>query len=254
MESNEKLEETDQYLAAVYGNAESIQILEEKGTDFYEKGENRASILTTAVYNGNLETVAAMLEQTDKSKIDIQDFLQGIYQNDDAVLMDYLCEEMWVDASNISGSEIEIIVWENAESVLECLIKHGFKLPEHKEIGNQALVLAIQSENDGMLKFLLENGTDPNVKNEVSYPLVDCCSWSDPENINILLEHGADLELMGEEAMKTAVWAQNLDAVKILYENGVEITEECYLYAEECKSLDNNHTWEYVKERYEETM
>ena len=140
----------------------------------------------------------------------------------------------------------------NALDVMTYILENGYDFSKNKSAGNQALTKAIREDNREMLKLLLENGANLNYEGEEGYPLENACITGNPENITLLLQYGADVEKAGDGAMWSAVSSMNLDAIKILAESGVPVSEQTYRLVKEDADLENNHVWEYVSRLYEQ--
>lgn len=252
LKDTKTLSETDQYLAVDFGNSETIEILKEKQVDFWmTKGDTTPSLLYSAIYSCNAETAGKILDQTDRDQQGIDYVKEAIYRTDNAELIKYLHKSGWINIDELSLDDIGTIAEVNALDIMTYLLENGYDLSANKPAGNEALVKAIDADNREMLELLLKNGADPNYEGENGYPLGTACITGNPANVTLLLEYGADTDAGGDEAMWSAVSSMNLDAVKILSEYGVPISEKTYRLAKEDENIENNHTWEYVDRLYE---
>ncbi len=125
------------------------------------------------------------------------------------------------------------------------------------------LVVAIQRNSLPLVKLLLENGANPNIYNENDYSTTLCyASAFFAEAVQILIDYGADVNAKHKLATMTpldfAVSDNNINAARILLENGARITVEeqveathlytCveYGYPEMLKLMLNFHSVDFV--------
>ena len=247
------LDSDDIGFAVIYGNRETIEILSRRGIHFTETLETYDSALFAAAYGQNCETVSAMLDDTQRESVELQALCRIIYETDDVKIFQALCERNWIQEEQISDDELEQICLLHGEQIIRYLLANGYDLCTHPVGGMRALGAAVQAESPKMLSLLLSSGADPNAEQEFfDLPLIKSCMYGDPKCIRILLEGGADLNVAGEDALLEAVRCENLEAVKILREAGVCVSEEAYVCAKENSGCENSHTWEYVERWYEE--
>ena len=252
LKDSETLSEKDQYIAVDFGNGETIEILKEKQVDFWREHGDSASLGYAAIYSCNTETAGKILDLTEPDQKNTSYIKKAIYQMDHVGLIRYLCQSGWLSIETLSEEDAGTIAAVNALDVMTYILENGYDFSKNKSAGNQALTKAIREDNREMLKLLLENGANLNYEGEEGYPLENACITGNPENITLLLQYGADVEKAGDGAMWSAVSSMNLDAIKILAESGVPVSEQTYRLAKEDADLENNHVWEYVSRLYEQ--
>ncbi|HIZ06990.1 MAG TPA: ankyrin repeat domain-containing protein [Candidatus Eubacterium avistercoris] len=244
-------DKADLAVAAVYGNRETIEILNQKQVDFYEAELNEKSLLELAAWNRNLEAVSAMLETcVMPADFDIQILETAIYRNDDVELMQYLCDTDRIAIADIREDELYYFVEAGALKTVEYLLKHGYQLSEGGWCGAQLMHVAIFEENEEMAELLLKYGLDPNGEYADDPAWIYACDQGNTEILDLLLEYGADLEQYGELAMRQAIDYCNPDVIELLTEKGVKITEDLYQFSQD--DIPSDHVREYVKQLYEQ--
>ena len=146
-----------------------------------------------------------------------------------------------------------LIAKQNTPYIVEIMLQAGADPNTYDGEGYPLLFrTAAWGAPERMSELLLENGANLNYEGEEGYPLENACITGNPENITLLLQYGADVEKAGDGAMWSAVSSMNLDAIKILAESGVPVSEQTYRLAKEDADLENNHVWEYVSRLYEQ--
>lgn len=81
-----------------------------------------------------------------------------------------------------------------------------------------------------MVKFLLENGADPNkFRPTFRYPLLDAVRTGNLELVDLLLEHGADISYESGEIFHWAVYGGRKAITRLLDEDMSPAQREKYL-------------------------
>ena len=92
------------------------------------------------------------------------------------------------------------------------------------------------------IKQLLENGANPNSKNERGFTLLmSFAQKNDVRSVETLLSYGAtpkSVDLLGFTAMDYAILADALDVVKLLIQYGTIVTNDNYMLAISKKRKD----------------
>ncbi|TGL92752.1 ankyrin repeat domain-containing protein [Leptospira barantonii] len=146
---------------------------------------------------------------------------------------------------------------ERFSEAVKVLVSFGMNLNQGKETGKTILYSAVSSGSFEKVKFLLEQGADPNtvdIKDGES-PLIRACINSDKEQdqilkiVSALISAGADVNVhetwTGRSSLMWAVRQGNLEVAKLLAKAGADLKAEnpkenlnAYLTALELKHYD----------------
>lgn len=117
---------------------------------------------------------------------------------------------------------------ENSVAIAKLLLDHGASIHLNEKIGGETpLTFAVHVGYVDMIRFLLENGADPNLKNDDDEtPLVIVTNSHERENkleiLNLLLKHGADPD---SSMLDYFIRLRHIDGVQLLLEY-VSITND----------------------------
>lgn len=241
LEQCDSLTDADQYIAAIYGNRETVSILSKKHTDFFRESEKQAAIITLTAWGENTEAVSAMLQDEQAKRLDADQIKAAAYATDNAKLLAQLYENEWI--GDPDEDDLVKIAGANAENILRYLSDRGYDFEKNTEASTDALIEANYMGYSHIFRLLLEYGALPS--KEV---LLDICTVpDDPENLELLIKYGADLKQNGKEAMENAIESCSLESIKTLHSHGVEITKQMYQNAVK-NDLPSEHVLKYLKE------
>ncbi len=252
LEQQEELSETDIAVAVIYGNQETIKILNKKQIDFSKIKPEERTLPEMAAWNQNLETVSAMLENEQTPvRFHKTAMITEVYYNDDVRLLKYLCENGWLDnIENMSEEEFAAYVSAGALKSVKYFLEHGYDISQGSSKGADPLMGTIGAENYDMTKLLLDYGADPNAEYTGDPVWIAACEQGNTEILDLMLEYGADLEYYGGLGMRQAIDYCNLDVIELLAQKGVKITEDLYQFSQE--NISSDHVREYVSKLYEQ--
>lgn len=110
-------------------------------------------------------------------------------------------------------------------SVVELLLQEGVNVNTKNYYGNSALIWACRYEFNDIAETLLLAGADVNIRNSENgrVPLAEAIYREDVEQVKLLLQYGANVNICDNRGMPPIRWAifrNNIELVKILLEAG----------------------------------
>ncbi len=114
-----------------------------------------------------------------------------------------------------------------ADDIVQELIRHGADVNRSCELSGEAtpLVAAIIGCNPSTTKLLLSNGADPDIE----YLMFMAARGGDHECMDLLLKHGASLEIPGivhPSLLENASASGSVETVKLLLAQGLDVDDE----------------------------
>lgn len=107
---------------------------------------------------------------------------------------------------------------------------------------SSALYSAVHSNNEEIVRFLLENGADDiNAKEE---GLIFVAGRNNTALVQLLLQYGADVHFANDEALLSAIRNDDLPMVKLLVQNGANLHARDFMkaaYSKEMKHYIKQH-------------
>lgn len=198
------------FSTAAFGNAETFQLLIEKGANIKSKDDNLRTPLIIASCYGNIEIVKYLLGRN----ADIEETANGLYG---------------------SMSALDFAVENNQYAVVEYLIKQGAKLKAASRFTDSTDVLrvAIQTRNIKIIQLILSSGYDlDETRKNSAFALAS--DIGNVEIMNYFLGLGADINGKDYNGYTPLHYAKDLDTAKFLVENGVNVNRE---YVEDAFSI-----------------
>lgn len=194
-------------------------------------GELVPEELVAEITRGNLEAVKAFYNSESPSKK--PDLLVGIAERAarkaQVEILDWVFREGFHVASDSLNNEFyHQACFAQSIDVWKALVKNGFDLNgHHSEFVGDALSLEAYNGNVEIVRFLLENGEDPNQAWAYCdlYPGVCALTGKNPslEIIRLLLQHGWRQRESGTHIAAAEIG--NLEALQLLVENGADLEE-----------------------------
>ncbi|OUM66569.1 hypothetical protein PIROE2DRAFT_40699, partial [Piromyces sp. E2] len=83
--------------------------------------------------------------------------------------------------------------------MMKLFIDHGIDINRPNSIGIYPLEMACKSNKLEHVRYLLENGANPNVRSQEKTPLIKACERGNMEMIKLLVEHGADVNFTAND-------------------------------------------------------
>jgi ankyrin repeat protein len=190
----EEYEQQILFFTAAFGNVETIKLLDEKGVEFILDDKLKNTPLTIASKFGQLEMTKYLLDKG----LDIE------------------------ATNNDQDTPLIVAASSNYFEVSEYLIQKGAKLSE------SVLYYASCNGNIELIKLIISTGYPLDYENK-GYALSGSVENNQEETSKYLLSIGADINWAYNgvfNALNRACSDGNLEAVKFLAENGVDINDE----------------------------
>ena len=190
------------HFAAARGEIERVQKLLDEGADIESKNEHGRTPLYVAAKRGKLDVIKLLLKKG--ANVNIRDGIGGYSPLHVAAgfkhteVVGYLLTQgAHVDARTFWGDTVLITimydVWHGDSIIPEILVRHGADIRATNKFGCQAICFAAQEGNPFAVKFLLEQGVNPDWKNSHgATPLYLAVSSNRHQSVQALLEGGAD--------------------------------------------------------------
>jgi ankyrin repeat protein len=161
----DRLDTTPLHYASVYGSAESVRILLDRGAEVNARNKSGATPLIYAAYS------------FDKTRLLVE---KGADVNAQA-------------ASGMTPLLVAVSVHGNTSTV-QYLIEKGADVKAMASLGSDALQLAAFKGDTEMVRLLLKKGADPKQKDKGGYTaLLSALADSDQDRVRVLLDAGSDV-------------------------------------------------------------
>ncbi|CAH3039511.1 unnamed protein product [Pocillopora meandrina] len=251
--------------AAAFGQIEAVNCLLEHGADPFLKGQNGWSLLHFAAQSGNVVIIETMLSKG----LDIDSRAQSLGITPAMVsirfgkleALKYLLEkgaDGSLKTSEGQFSHLSLAVKAGSVAAIELLLSHGCSIDDRDNQGETPLMHAAVAGNTEVLKYLLAQGADPLLRNNLEFgllhlaalssnfltieavlsenfdinarctdlgltPLLACLVSGKLKAANYLLERGADEHLKSERGwtvLTAAAMSGDVAAIEMLLKRG----------------------------------
>jgi ankyrin repeat protein len=229
--------------AAEVGNLDILLYLIDKGADIHV---NRDDIMHAAVYGNNIEVIRTLLNMGvsvmphysrimyDAIKQSPIDIIRLLLDNSGVINpQNTLFSHLAIIRCNIEIFELlldrGLIIDYKSHNTLGIIIEKGeyemlryLKGIINQGVATRELLLAVQHSRLEILKYLIENGQDPN--SGCGKLLVSTISNECEDGIlELLIDKGADIHINNDEPLIQAIRMNNHRAIRLLLDRGSEI-------------------------------
>lgn len=237
--------------AAYYGNTVAMRTLIGHGADLTIKSKHGLPV-DVALRLWHADSVAAVfrefsygveLSKNEKSLVD------AVRNGEGSEVRKLLKKGVSADAKDQLGTPLVHIVAEEGDlSLLEILSASGANLSQLNRVGQSALAIAARFGHQKIVKYLLNNGVNPNLAGEeyALTPLIGAAINGSAGIIEMLLNAGAQIELVDvvnqAPPLHWALFYRNEEAAIALMGSGADFTQT---------SLDGQYNAVDIAESYD---
>ncbi|MCM3171606.1 ankyrin repeat domain-containing protein [Paenibacillus sp. MER 99-2] len=155
----------------------------------------------------------------------LPDQAQAIYQGDTAAVEEFIEQGMDLEAEIVLSqytamTPIDLAIISNQPAVVRLLVSHGVNLNAKN---NPAILKAVRSCGEEMVRYLYENGAKLNGLNRVKSSAYDEAYYGNKKNIPLLNELGLDIRKYGGKTLRKAVADHDMKTLQYLLDEGVDI-------------------------------
>lgn len=230
--------------AAFYGHKDIVRVLAEAGVDVNEEGGVRGTALVSATSSGNIEMMDILVELGVPTEVtqDMQDALVIATWKQDELLIQHLlhlCADIDINCFGTIKLEdwtpLSVAAFKGNQILVDLFLSLGADVNVEAGIHKTSLIAATDTDhrNHRIMEILLAAGADAN---EVCEPddwlryagsaLVAAVRRADVKAIEILLDNGADLNIVNDSlysALMEAVKLEDEALVDLLIRKGADV-------------------------------
>lgn len=141
-----------------------------------------------------------------------------------------------------------------ADEIVRELISHSadVNVEDEWDFEKTPLTAAIVADHPSTIKLLLINGADPNLMSSLGTTMSVAAKYGRHECMNLLLKHGASLEVDGIDSpslLEYAAASGSVETIKLLLSQGLDVNEKICLMplSEDAKLPANTYGFHYPK-------
>ena len=196
--------------AAKNGHVETVAALLDAGADV-NTGEGK--ILTAAARKGQAEVVILLLSRGADAALDGQEALWRAAENGHTEVVKLICEQPKIDVGLDDNKALEEALSGEHFDCARILIGHGADVNVNK---GAFLREAAEYGQTDTAEFLLQNGADPDLAEDIETPLVLAASKGRMDIVEMLLDAGARAEAYNNAASAAAKEKEHWDVLAFL--------------------------------------
>ena len=224
-------EQTPLVKAAEGNDVEIALLLLAAGADIENKDGDGDTALHTAANWGNFEVLKALHQKGAKvDTVNNSDYtpLTGALKNDHSEIFEYLLQYANPNLfPEEYGALAQFCMYQHHENELKTAFQKGAIRPDpnlQDKYGDPLLIYAVKKDNDTVLKMLIENGADLNVKNSADWTPYYFALFEKKTSMAKLLKSGSDLNC-GKDVYDFCVAVQKKDTktLETILANGADI-------------------------------
>lgn len=217
------------FLAIPYENKDVIRLLLNYGADVNATGmigEEKLSVLSFAIGTKDLEIIKMLINS---GAIINREVIQTANVVGDKNIINFFeslnKEKIIKNTETLFNAIIQSDVLLAKKSIQDAFINAEFR-------GNTPIMIAVTTKNKEMVKLLLDNGANINIKNKIDgyTPLILAVRVGDIKIAKLLLDHCADINIKDDEgktAIRTAEYYRiGNNMVHLLEEYGAKSTQQ----------------------------
>ncbi|XP_034942423.1 serine/threonine-protein phosphatase 6 regulatory ankyrin repeat subunit B-like [Chelonus insularis] len=220
------------HLACQHSGNECIQILLDRNIDINAVNKKNNTALQLAVINKNYRAIELILSNSkiDRSNIPSKEILERAIESQNLSIIEFLNNINDRDLRRELKTYLHLAVNSAATPIIKFILENGGDINLKDVSGNAALHLAAYSGNLGITKLLIENRANVNLQDESGKTALHIAINSVHYDLaQLLLENGADVNL-GDASAKTAlhlaIKSNCLDIIKLLIANRADVNRK----------------------------
>ncbi|KAF8850915.1 ankyrin [Acephala macrosclerotiorum] len=207
--------------AVYHNNMDSVKYLLDAGVNPNDKNQGVYSPLTIAVRDNRPEILEVLIARGADPNMKGQDVPLVMAVRNPAMLKQLIAGD--TDVTRYQGL-LELAVYHNKMESIDILLEAGVLINEKHRNHYSPLTTAIRDNRIDILKRLISKDADPNTPGE-GLPFVNAVRFEDRQRLRLLLDAGADVnkQIKGQSALTEACDRIMVENVKLLLERGADV-------------------------------
>ena len=191
--------ETIVMTAAQSGNGDVVKTLLAAGADPNVAVTRDQTALMWAAGRGYSASVAALIEYG--ADVHARSLVRPQYVKSEKVQDSHPAYKYWIE----QGGDTSLMFAARSGDLksAQLLVEAGSDVNELSAFGTSPIMMAVHGGNSELLDYLLENGADPDLNGSGQTALHDAVLRGNPETVEVLIKHDANLEAVLESPTPT---------------------------------------------------